>query len=215
MLSVYLGIFAGLLQALGYFLYVFMTLRRDLKPNASTWFMFAYGTALLTVLEWERDASAVLLIVPVVCSVLAIVVACICWRRGTLRWPDDKEDRVSFGADLVLTVCYVAAWLLYTQGMLTSAQVGYAILVFLVASNLTAFTSFTPLLREARTAPGHERYEPWLVWAFAYLVLGIATYLEEGFWTELMLYPLLNAPLHAAVAWLARPSRQKRLCLPA
>ena len=215
MVSAYLGILAGLLQALGYFLYVFMTLKRELKPNASTWFMFAYGMGLLTILEWERDASLFLLIVPVVCSVLAIVVACICWKRGTLRWPDDKEDRFSFGADLMLTLCYVAAWLLYTQGMLTSAQVGYAILVFLIASNLTVFTSFTPLLREVQTAPDHERFEPWLVWTFAYAVLGVATYLEEGFWTELMLYPLLNAPLHAAVAWLARPSRQKRLCLQA
>lgn len=209
MLVASLGIIAGLLQALGYFLYIVLTLKRVLRPNASTWFMFAYGTALLTILELDREAHWTLLVLPVTCTTLGILVACLCWYRGTLQWPRERVDQLSFIMDALLTVCYFGAWLLHEYDMLTRTQATFAVLVFLVASNLTSFSSFAPLLREAWTEPMHERYEPWLVWSLAYATLGVSTYLSVGAWSELMLYPLINAPLHGAVAWLARPYRQK------
>lgn len=210
-LALYLGITAGLLQALGYFLYVFMTIWREVRPNASTWFMFAYGTSLLTILEFEQDASWALLIVPITCATLGVCVALICWARGTLRWPESRIDQASFIVDLILTVCYVSVWLLRSQGVLNEDQTWYAVLGFLLLSNFTAFSSFTPIIRETYLDPGHERSEPWVVWTLAYVLLGAVTILEEGVWTGLILYPVINAPLHATVAWLARPSRQRRL----
>ena len=50
-MMLYLGLLAGLLQLVGYLLYV---RDEEIEPNPVTWLMFAYGTMLLTVLEWDR-----------------------------------------------------------------------------------------------------------------------------------------------------------------
>lgn len=52
-----LGIVAAALQAAGYLVYGSRVLRRDILPNPTSWLMFAYGTTLLFILEWDRDAS--------------------------------------------------------------------------------------------------------------------------------------------------------------
>lgn len=210
-LVVALGITAGLLQALGYALYVYMTLKHDVRPNASTWFMFAYGTSLLAVLEMGQGASWMLLILPASCAILGVLVAFLCWRRGTLRWPENIVDRASFITDLVLTVCYFGAWLLRENDVLNDSQTWYATVAFLVLSNLTTLSSFTPILRETLDSPFQERSEPWVVWTIAYATLGLATVAQNGWYTSLLLYPLINAPLHAGMAWLSRASRKRRL----
>ncbi len=207
MALMWLGIAAGVFQALGYVLYIRQSFRHEIEPNAATWFMFAYGTALLGVLEYSRGAESELLYLPAICAALGVVVALICLKRGTLRWPKEWQDQLAFLIDVVLTVGYVGVWGLAASGVLDEEKRGYANLVFLVCSNLTAISSFSPLIRGTKRHPAKERTSPWVVWACAYAVLGIATFFQEGLWTELMIYPVLNAYLHARVAWLAR-SRQ-------
>lgn len=199
-----LGIFAGTLQVLGYGLYIRQSLRHEIEPNAATWFMFAYGTFLLGILEFSRGAELELLYLPAMCATLGMGVAFICWRKGTLRWPEEWQDQFAFLVDVALTVCYVGALGLSASGVLDEGKRGYANLVFLVCSNLTTISSFAPLIRGAKRT---ERTLPWIVWACAYTVLGVATFGKEGLWTELMIYPVLNAYLHARVAWLARNRR--------
>ena len=59
--------------------------------------------------------------------------------------------------------------------------------------------------------PTLERTAPWAVWATAYTVLGITTFATQGtIWSELMLYPALNAVLHGSVAVLSRRSRREQ-----
>lgn len=204
-----LGITAGLLQALGYLLYIYFSVRHEVRPNASAWFMFAYGTGLLAALEYEQNAEWNVLMLPVSCAGMGIFVALLCWKRGTLRWPESKVDQTSFLIDVSLTVCYVLAWILRKQEVLTETQVWYATLVFLVGSNLTTFSSFVPIIRDTYQNPQHERKEPWIVWTFAYVILGATTYLGSGWQTTLMLYPVINAPLHGIIAYLAY-SHQKQ-----
>jgi len=194
------GIIAGALQALGYGLYIRQSLKHEIEPNAATWFMFSYGTFLLGVLEFSRGAKLELLYLPAVCATLSIAVAFICWKRGMLRWPEEWQDRLAFLVDVILTICYVGAWFLDEE------ERGYANLVFLVCSNLTTISSFSPLIRGAKRM---ERALPWAVWACAYTILGIATFAKGGLWTELMIYPVLNAYLHGRVAWLARSRHTK------
>ncbi len=203
-----LGIIAGLLQALGYLLYITKSLKDEVEPNPTTWLMFAYGTTLLTVLECNSSAGWEVLILPVTCAVMGVVVAVICALRGTLKYPEERADKLSFGFDIVLTILYVLAWYFRKSGMLTDHETQIAIMVFLIASNAGAFTAFTPILRETYRNPAHEHFAPWVVWTLAYVSLGAATYLEHGMWSDLMLYPVINAPLHAAVAWLSRPCRK-------
>lgn len=196
-----LGFLAGALQALGYVLYIRQVLRHEIEPNPATWLMFAYGTGLLGVLEFSRGAGPGLLILPATCAAFSVVVAAICWKRGTLRWPKEWQDQFAFGTDIALTLCYVGAWALAGSGILDESERGSANLAFLICSNLTTITSFSPLLRGARHK---ESPVPWMVWAYAYTILAVVTFSEYGLWTELMIYPVLNAALHARVAWLAQ-----------
>ena len=112
-MMLYLGLLAGVLQLVGYLLYV---RDEEIEPNPVTWLMFAYGTMLLTMLEWDRQASAGELALPLVCSSMAVFVAGRCWWRARRAdpsrywprewWPDDWRDRASFQADLALTARY-------------------------------------------------------------------------------------------------------------
>ena len=61
----YVGLLAGALQLIGYLLYL---RDEEIEPNPVTWLMFAYGTILLTLLEWDRQASGAELALPAVCS---------------------------------------------------------------------------------------------------------------------------------------------------
>ncbi len=214
----YVGLLAGALQLIGYLLYL---RDEEIEPNPVTWLMFAYGTILLTFLEWDRQASAAELALPAVCSCMAIYVAGQCWWRARRNdpsrywprewWPDDWRDRASFQADLALTALYLGAAALAWSRWIGEDTREVAVVVFLIGANLTTLTAFFPLIRSVIEDPSHERTAPWAVWATAYALLGLTTWAMEGeLLSELMVYPVLNATLHGAVAVLSRPSRRER-----
>ena len=67
-----LGIISGFLQLLGYILYI---RNPDIDPNPVTWFMFAYGTGILAILEWDASATWPELFLPITCAVFSIYVS--------------------------------------------------------------------------------------------------------------------------------------------
>ncbi len=214
----FLGLLAGLLQLIGYILYI---KDEQIDPNPVTWFMFAYGTAILTVLEWDTNATFAELILPMTCSVLAIYVSARCWLRAYRKnssrwwpedwWPDDKWERWSFVSDIFITVAYIFAWCLATFALLESNHKEYAVLMFLFLSNLSTFPSFYPLLRETYFHPTKENWKPWMVWGIAYTVLALVTFKTHGsFWHPLMFYPISNAFLHCFAGLLALRPMLKR-----
>ncbi len=205
------GIAAGLLQLLGYILYLSI---QNIDPNPVTWFMFAYGTAILTVLEWDAHATVPELILPTVCAVLAVVVSVRCWIRARKAnpdrwwpeewWPEDRWERWSFISDIIITIGYVTAWALAAWAILPGEYLYLAVLVFLFLSNLSTFPSFYPLLRETYIHPHKEHWAPWAVWALAYAILGFVTYSTHGnVFHPLMFYPVSNALMHGLVAYLS------------
>ncbi len=215
------GIIAGLLQFVGYVMYI---KDEHIDPNPVTWFMFAYGTILLTVLEWDSDATLAELILPSVCSAMSIYVSYRCWKKARIKnpqqwwprdwWPEDRRDKISFQIDIILTCGYVLAWTLLMADLLAEEQKAWAVLVFLVGSNLTTISSFVPLLRGTFNDPSIERSMPWVVWTLAYVLLIPITFFAQGtFWHELMIYPVLSAVFHGLVAWYARPQRRSTYVL--
>lgn len=144
-------------------------------------------------------------------------------------WPEDTWECRSFGTDLTVTAGYVLAWGLATFHILDMAEVpswtqyadagwlsgGVAylgaaaqtrefwLIVFLVASNLTVFSEFYPLLRETWKRPQDEHPLPWFIWTVSYSTLGWVTFMTHGFWSWLMLYPVLNALMHGMTALVA------------
>ena len=166
---------SGLLQVLGYTLYISKSLKKELEPNPTSWLMFAYGTALLTLLEFDRGASWQLLVLPATCALLSIFVAFISCRRGKISWPDEAIDRLAFVADILLTIGYVWAWWLQAHAGISEYSREMAVLVFLLFSNATSFTAFVPLLRDAYNHPHRERSTAWVTWMVAYTTLLILT----------------------------------------
>ena len=150
-MMLYLGLLAGFLQLVGYLLYV---RDDDIEPNPVTWLMFAYGTMLLTLLEWDREASGAELLLPLVCSSMAIFVAARCWWRAYRRdpsrfwprewWPEDWRDRIAFQTDLALTALYLAAAMLAYSNWIGEEARELAVVVFLVAANLTTLPPSSP-----------------------------------------------------------------------
>lgn len=203
----------GILMFLGYVLYIKKCLRREIEPNPLTWFMFSYGTVLLTWLEHERGASWELLILPITCSILGIVVAFISIyqviRFKRMEMPDGW-DTSSFVLDLCLTAVYLWGFYQVSHGLLSLEWFGLINVFLLGFSNFGAIPAFVPIIRKTHKEPHHERAWPWLIWSSSYVVLGVLTYLQVGHANELIIYPVVNAVLHGCVGLLALPHRRKR-----
>jgi len=200
-----LALASGFAQALGYTLYIRLSLRHDIDPNPTSWLMFAYGTALLVALEYATGASWRELLLPSVCATASLVVAGLCLRRGTLRWPRDPIEVGSFIADLAITVVYVGVWIASSADTM-EPDVANAIEIALVACVVAStVTSFIPILYSTYHAPQHERPSPWAVWSLAYALLLATTVIgrEGGQAYHLLLYPTASIVLHAAVGLLA------------
>ncbi|MDO8514106.1 MAG: hypothetical protein Q7S50_01020 [bacterium] len=199
MVIVELGIIAASLQAAGYFFYGARMLRRDILPNPTSWLMFAYGTTLILILEWDRDASLALLILPATCAISSIVVALYA-LRGARSWlPEHPFDRFSFAFDILLTLVYLFTWFLLVNGFIVETQKNLADIIILVSWNID-ISAFFPLLRQVYRHPHTEHAMPWIVWTGAYSVLVLATVIETGIFNELILYPFINMIIHGSIA---------------
>lgn len=197
---VQLAIAAALLQALGYLLYARLFLKKAIRPNAASSFMFAYGTALLVLLEYSDGASWPMLALPATCAALSVGIALLCLRKGATE-AVDKVEATAFSADVWLTVLWAA--IAFGYGNISPFSAG-----FLLAGNVTTLTAFFPVLRSTWRTPERERPEPWLVWTAAYSLLAVVTVLaDQGRHPALLAYPLLSVALHGSVALMALRGR--------
>ena len=198
-----LAIIAATLQLLGYALYVGLFVRRRIRPNAASSFMFAYGTALLVLLEWSAGGTWPVLLLPAVCAAASIVVALLCLRAGATE-PVDRTEAIAFSADVWLTSLWAA--LAFGYGNIGPYATG-----FLLVGNLTTLTAFIPVLRSTWRTPGREQPEPWIVWTCAYVTLAATTWKVDGGrnWA-LLVYPMLNVALHATIAAMALRRHRRR-----
>jgi hypothetical protein len=207
-----MGALAGLLQVLGYIVYIS---DGRIDPNPVTWFMFAYGTALLTVLEWDSDAFWPELFLPIVCSLLSMYVCYRCWKRARKLdatrwwprdwWPEDRWEQSAFVSDIIISVLYVASWVVADIDILSEELRNSAVLAFLILANLSTIPAFYPLLKGVIKDNGKERMLPWAIWTVSYSLLAFVTYASHGtVMTVLLLYPLINVFLHGWVFLIAR-----------
>ncbi len=204
MLPIYIAaLFSGLLQALGYLVYIQKSLRHEVEPNPTTWFMFAYGTATLTVLEWDHQADWLVLILPVTCAILSLRVAAICLSQGKLKWPTSWLDRTAFLMDVSLTLAYITVWLANQKAFITESEHQALVLLFLILSNSSTLVSFIPIIRGTIKSPRNEHPLPWFIWMCAYSTLGYVTVSKYGLVSVFTIYPAMNAVLHGLVGLFA------------
>lgn len=198
------ALLSGLFQVLGYLVYIHKSVRHEVEPNATTWLMFAYGTGLLAVLEYDHDAKLTMLFLPVACAIFSLRVAAICYANGTLRIPDSWFDRFAILTDLSLTAAYVSTWFATQQGVISEVERQQYTLLFLVLTNMSTIVSFLPIVRGTIESPRNEHPLAWLIWTVAYSCLAYVTYLEEGtYQTVFMLYPATGIALHGLVGLLS------------
>ena len=193
-----IGLAAGIIQVAGYVLYYVLVIRREGKAaEPLTWLMFAYGTALLTVMEldsmWKeaRESAAwvevlAVLLLPIICSLGGIMVSVAIWRENYRQtkewWPSrwkldwQSTDGKAFAADLGLTVLYTILWMCTIIGITSGSGHLWWVIAFLIVSNVTTFPNFVPILREAFRHPEKEDARPWFVWTAAYALLLIPTW---------------------------------------
>ena len=204
-----LALLSGLLQAIGYIIYVRGSLRREIEPNGATWMMFAYDTTLLVILHATLGANFTILLLPAVCATCSIGVAVLGWLRAGFRWPEQRADRAALVSCLLLTAGYVGLTVLLVHGLISRELHRNANIALVIFSNGSTCMSFVPLLRSVWRDPASERPAAWLVWASAYALLLASTLMHHG-WLEpeLAIYPICNVLLHVAVAWLSSPWRR-------
>jgi hypothetical protein len=193
---------SGIAHVLGYLLYIRCTLRGEVRPNPTTWLMWAYGTALVVLLERDQEAAAAVLLLPSLCAACSIAVAFICWRRGRLRWPERRSDQAAFLVDLLLTGVYLLIVLLAARGWISASDDTLAKTIVLLAVGGSTAVSYWPILRATRRDPDNEHWLPWAVWTAAYSLLLIATAATHGssvYALQFWVYPLSCLVLTAAV----------------
>lgn len=195
-----LAVASAVIHVLGYLTYILFVRRGLIDANPLSWLMFAYGTGLLTFLEFRSGAGWQELLLPIACSISSIVVAALCLRLAKIRRVE-LPDIMAFALDVVLTAAYVAVWILHSNGLDPNLE-SLAVIALLVCANATTLASFVPILRSTLRRPQDERALPWLLWTLAYGMLFVVTLRDVSDWERLtlLIYPALNAILHFAIA---------------
>jgi hypothetical protein len=199
-LVIVIAVLSGILQVAGYGTYLVKAISAEINPNPTSWLMWAYGTALIFALEWDRGATAAMLILPGVCACSSLVVAGLCAKRGTLRWPTERSAKASLASDIILTIAYLAIWLLVSIHVLTPEQKEFSEAVILTLGVSSTLVTFVPMIVSTKKDPSNEHRLPWVIWSLAYAMSLLATVFSDGWTLDLAFYPLLTGFLHIAMA---------------
>lgn len=200
------ALLSGALQVAAYGVYYAKSRAHEITPNPTSWLMWGYGTLFVLILEFDRDAPLQILLLPAACALSSLVIASLCWRSGTLRWPTDATEKAALLSDIALTVAYAGAWLLLAYDFLGPQSRELAVVLILVCATLSTFVTFIPMIHGVWDNPGDEHWLPWTMWTVAYGLLGVTTLMADDWTPELMLYPINCVLLHGAIAYLARPA---------
>ncbi len=195
-----IALLSGALQIAGYGTYLVKALSSEINPNPTSWLMWSYGTALIFALEWDRGASAAMLILPGVCACSSLIIAALCAKRGTLRWPTERSMKVALASDVILTIAYLATWLLVSIHVLTPDQKQFSEAVILMLGVSSTLVTFVPMIVSTKKDPSNEHRLPWVIWSLAYSTSLLATVFSNAWTLDLAFYPLLTGFLHIAMA---------------
>ena len=210
MTTVYgLSFMSVVFHVLAYVVFIFLHERRGYEPNPTTWIMFAYGDAFVALLEWSLHAPWTLLALPVVCSILSMRVAFVCWRNGSVHWPEHALDRIALITDIILLLTYGVITYITQLDYIDKSNREALVTAILIITLAGAFLPFVPMLRGLMENPRKEHWAPWLLWTVSYVCLTATTVLEESLLSVLMLYPVVSVVVHAVPLYVVLFFRKK------
>lgn len=186
-------------EVFGYLLYIHKSLINEVHPNPVAWIMFAYGALVMALLDWDRDASLLVLSQPVICALFNLVIVLIIWHKGKLELPSDRADKIALTSDFLITAVYIYLKIGLLNNFLNSQEVDMSVLVLLILSNVSLLICYIPLIRNVHQNPGHENYLPWLFWLCSYVVLLAGTFYQYGTLNEFFMYPVISILIHISI----------------
>jgi len=192
-----LGVAAGVLQLVGYVVYLRQLLARRVQPNAASWGMWAFSALFGCWSYAEMTADWAKCVLPAACCVACMVTFLLCLLVGRLRRVEGWEFAV-WGLDAALMLVWFAGGV--------SAVAANLILQF------TTALSFAPILWHVRAAPEAERPQAWLLWSSAYLLQIVVVVFRWQRWEELA-YPVVCLVFSLWVAgWAFRRQTPNQEC---
>lgn len=187
MLTVVLGVTAGLIQLAGYWLYNKGLRKTEINPNATSWAIWGIGSVVAVIVYSDLVNDWVLEFLPTVCAVAALLTFIHMMVRGTFKRPDRTEALI-FVLDMAVLLYY------FTSDNALIAN------IFMVIDILI---SFVPIIRSTWDDPIAEDPKPWLIWSGAYTLLVLVSFLRgESLWDALM--PTAYLFLHIIIWRLAK-----------
>ena len=187
------GVAAGMLLT-GYLIYCRGLFRNEVRPNATSWGLWALGSSVTLLVYGGETSDLSKLMLPITCALCSVLVTGYSILKGRFAFPD-RFDYVIAAADLTVLVLWLS---------MRSNEVSYVAL--LVDTALT----FIPIIRSTAQSPTTESKAAWGMWSASYLVLIVACLVTwEGLLS--LLLPIVYLALHGAVYTLAAgPSISKR-----
>ncbi len=192
-ISIFLGVFASILQILGYIEYGRQVFSNRIRPNIASWGIWAFSAILESTSYIFLSEDWVKNLLPFSCALSAILFFLIAFKKGHFSKPS-KFELYIVGLDFLILI----VWFLTKSPLLANV-------LFVVS----AIISFIPIFKNCFIKPEDENALPWLIWAIAYLVMSITVLLRWSKWED-FIYPFTFFILHVLIAYLASDFRKEK-----
>jgi hypothetical protein len=192
-LAIIFSVLASITQLYGYWLYNRGIYTGKIKPNATSWGLWAIGSIIASLSYLELVNDPVKGMLPVACSIVCFGTFVFALFKGKFEKPDSHDVKI-----ILLDVVVVAFWLTTKSPTWTNALMQADVII-----------SFYPIIREVMKYPLDEDAKPWFIWCAAYVLFGLAVIFSWEKWWDLM-YPVVYFILHATVgviAWRGRSAK--------
>ncbi len=180
-LSVTFGVMAGVIQLIGYFVYLKLSKG---KANTGSWLIWTLSAVVdLISYSYVTGGDIVKEILPAACALACVLTFSYLLIKGRFGKPD-KADWFMIGADTAISIAW---W----------QQIMNAIAANLMLQVSTVASAF-PMVRGILKGKEKESLAPWVIWTTAYAchIVSVSTSLDR--WEELA-YPVANGFMNVAV----------------
>ncbi len=182
-----------MVQLIGYLDYGKKTLADKIKPNSASWGIWAFAAILESVSYIFLTKDWVKNILPVACTISAVVFFLIVLKKGKLSKPSHFELFI-----VVVDIVILLIWFFTLSPAIAN-------ILFVIS----AVISFIPMMYHTYLNPNNENALPWIIWTLAYFLMSISVVMRWEKWED-FIYPAVFVLLHAVIAYLALDIRSKK-----
>lgn len=186
-ICLFIGITAGIIQIIGYAMYMRNAFSGSVSPNPASWSIWAFASILnlVSYIEMTGDLSKVIL--PAACSVMNMGTFLVCLLKGRLRKLQRFEKII-----LILDLKIVLIWWLSHSALLANLLLQISTLI-----------SFIPITHDVWKNPKVEKPAPWFLWTSGYALLSLLVIFRWQQWHDVV-YPISCLIFHSIVFYICK-----------